>query len=257
MKLKMTLLVTAAIMGSLFLPPLEGQTLPEILYSSDPYLEYPIWISAAAAIDPSGKVHQKLFHAGAKNIINSYFVSKPHGGCFSVEEHYDALVDPPDRSSLGKAVEHSSFILVGRITAAAFGFHQSLPGQLLQVEPSEVLQGAALLDQYYIFYPAGTFAAGPHIICKTDRRYPRIPEIGDEVLLMIPETHSLTDPYLELGEASSIVVIGDNNAPDFPSSFKRSAAEASETKGSLATIPQSKGDLVESVKRMLARGESR
>ncbi len=257
MKRRIIILITAAIVGSLFLPPLEAQAFPEILYSSNPYREYPVWVSATAAIEPSGKIHQELFFPAAKRTIEGYFTSEPRNGCFRVEEHYEALVNPADRSSLDKAVEHSAFILVGRITATAFGFNQYLPGQLLQVEPSEVLQGEALLDRYYVFYPAGTFVAGPYAICKTDRRYPRIPEIGDEVLLMIPEMHSLTDPYLELEEAFSIVVIRDSNIPDVPAVFKHSDADASEIKGSLSTVPKNKEDLIESVKRTLAKRGSR
>lgn len=201
----------------------EPYDLPEILYSSNPDLMYPVWISADAAFNHDGELNEALFSAPSAKTIKGYLELPSSDGCIEVGEHYESIVDPHDRSSLRKSVHHSELVLQARVTAKEFGFHHYLPGQLLRVEPVETLRGKVFLDHYYIFLPMGEFSAGPHKFCKVDSRYPTEPRVGDGVLLMIPSTFSTEEQYLELQEASSIVVLQSDGGVSFPSLFKSEA----------------------------------
>lgn len=232
-------------------PALEGQQMPEVLYNSDPDVQSPVWVSASAAIDPSGLINRELFSPASRSTIESYFAEDPAGGCFLVEEHFEDRVNPPDRSSLGRAARHSGLVFLGHVTEVAYGFHFYVPGKLLRIKPSEVLHGDSLLDFYYIFFPVGEFAAGPYRICKSDSRYPSAPDVGDELLIMVPDTRIRfsSDPYLELEEASSVVVFHEKGAPDLPDVFKASAGEKSNP------ALKSKDALVAAVKKALGTKE--
>jgi hypothetical protein len=143
------------------------------------------------------------------------------------------------------------------VTEVDYGFHFYVPGKLLRIALGEVLKGNALLDSYYIFFPVAEFSAGPYRICKTDSRYPKAPDIGDELLIMVPgtRTRSSTDPFLELEEASSVVVIPKVGAPDLPAVFKESDAEKSAADKESAAAFKSRAELVAAVRRALSKKE--
>jgi hypothetical protein len=252
MKRPAMILLVATILMPLVGSTLEGQQrFPEVLYSTDPGVQSPVWISADLAIDPSGVIHEKLYSAPERSTIESYLTEPDADGCFRVAEYFESPVDPPDRSSLDRAAKHSDLVLIGRVTAAAYGFHSFVPGQLLRIEPSQVLHGEALLDFYYVFFPVGEFSAGPYRICKVDSRYPRPPDIGDELLIMVPDTHtrSLADPYLELDEASSVVAIPREGAVRLPPVFRDPAEKGS------TPVFKSKAELVAAVRKALSKKE--
>lgn len=245
------ILIAAAILIPLVGPVLEGQQeLPEVLYNSDTFVQAPVWVSAAAAIDSDGAVNDELFADSLREIIESFFAQPNKGDCYVVEEIFESRINPPNRSTLALAVESSELVLMGRITAADYGFHFYSPGMLLRIEPSEVLHGRAPLDFYYVFFPVGNFTAGPYRICKSDSRYPRAPQVGDELLIMAPARIRLpNDPFLELEEASSVVVVPGDAKPDLPTVFKESAkAKSTPSIGS-------KSDLVVAVKEALSKKE--
>jgi len=152
MRRRSIILMTTAVLISLTGPVLEGQRMPEIMYSTDPGVQTPVWVSAATAIDPSGLVNSKVFSEGSRSTIESYFAGAHSVDCFTVEEFFEDRISPPDRSSLDRAVLHSNFVFLGHITEVAHGFHFPVPGKLFRIKPSQVLHGEALLDFYYIFY---------------------------------------------------------------------------------------------------------
>jgi hypothetical protein len=59
------ILIAVATLIPLVGPALEGQQIPEVLYNSDPGVQGPVWVSAAAAIDPNGVVNERLFASSA------------------------------------------------------------------------------------------------------------------------------------------------------------------------------------------------
>jgi hypothetical protein len=103
-----------------------------------------------------------------------------------------------DVSTLPKRVRHATLILHAKATDFRYGFKGTTPGRLVRLEPLELLKGnEALLDEYFVFYPVGTFQVGDHKICKTDYRYPAVPEPGDEVVLLILNRPNPDAPMLE------------------------------------------------------------
>jgi hypothetical protein len=239
------ILMTTVILISLISPMLEGQRMPEVLYNTDPGVQGPIWISADAAIDPSGQINEKLFLPSIRSTLKSFFAQSQTDGCFIVEENFTERMNPPDRTSLDRAVLHSNLVFLGHITEVAYGFHFYIPGKLLRIKPSDVLHGKALLDFYYVFYPVAEFEAGPYRICKSDARYPSAPVLlGDELLIMVPDTRvrTATDPFLELEESSSVVVLREQGAPGLPDQFDDLAKEG------LAPSYQNRAELITAVR---------
>lgn len=213
-------LLVCSITGLTLVPATEATevTIPPVLFATLPHVDntYPIWVSAEAAISTDGDVVTDLFHPHLHSRLQRYLETPtdPTEGCVPVGELIADPINPPDRSHLGGAVEHASVVLLGEVVARDFGFERGLPGQLLAVRPLHTYKGDASLDHYYFFIPVGRFTAGPYTFCKTDNRYPKPPQLGDQVLIMAP-TREENGPYLNIEDAKSLIVFNDQGGGRF------------------------------------------
>jgi hypothetical protein len=202
--------------------PAAGE-IPPILYANWDYIDnsYPTWVRADAAFTSSGELIEKVFHPlnaqGLRQLLA--LPPDPEHGCIAITERFESWVNPPDRGSLRQAVLHSELIFRGEVVDRAYGFDRGWPGQLLRVEPREVLLGKAVLDGYYFFVPVGTFQAGSYELCKTDYRYPEPPGRGDEVVLMLPYAAGPDEAFLDLVWETSILVLHRDGAVGVPARF--------------------------------------
>ena len=179
----------------------------------------PTFLSADVTILPDGQLNTDLMDDRARFVMNS-ILSAHQEGCVEIEENWIDRVNPPDRSSLGKAVGTSALILEGRVVGRDYGFYQGyVPGQLLEIETEEVLRGNALA-KHFIFVPIGTFTAGPYTFCKTDSRLPEPPDLGDRVLLLIHRLLGPEEPFLDLYDDSSLIVLPEQGAARLPASLR-------------------------------------
>jgi len=196
-----------------------GDSMPQVLYSTRPEIEYPVWVAAEAALDPDGKVTRKLFAEWAANTIDSMFITiEPVDGCIPVTAAYEQFgVAPPRRDTIRAAARNVAFALHGRVTGKSYGFHEGFPGQLLRLEPIELLKGEPEnLAEYYVFYPVGDFDVGDFRICKSDNRLPEPPEIGDELLVTDPWRVTKDDRFIETWGVEGVIVIENDGTVHLP-----------------------------------------
>lgn len=197
--------------------------IPPILYTSLTTQDrtYPTWVSAEAAVDADGNLTEELFHPHAVRALEDLLTTSPReDGCLQLGNVYESIVNPPDRSSLAKATRGSDLVLLATVVSREYGFHFSEAGQLIAVRVDEVLRGEAERGEYFLFLPVGHFEAGPYSICKTDSRYAAPPDIGDEVVLLLPEVENPSEPYLDLVWGTSLVVIEESGRVRVPRAFE-------------------------------------
>lgn len=184
--------------------------IPSILYADLPARldsSYPMWAAADEVIDDQGRVTDRLSPA-LRSTIESLVATGMPGRCIEVTEYYDnypALMG----GTLAEAIDNSEQVLAGTVTAKAAGFELDEPGQLFRLDAGESYKGSADLDYYYFFVPVGRFRAGPYEICKTDTRFPAVPEVGDRVVLLVPSVSNPAEHYLRTSRDASLIILRD------------------------------------------------
>jgi len=207
----------------------EVEDIPPILYSAI-WSPAPTFISADVAIEPDGKLNTDVLDdvsvVGLSTLLDNFKRGAlDRDDCVPYGPVYVDRVNPPDRSSITAAARTSRLILEGTVAGRDYGFYRGhVPGQLLKVETRQVIKGDRLLDWYYVFYPVGRFKAGPYTFCKTDPRLPAPPELGQQVLLLIPEVADPGEPVLDLRDENSIIVLDEKGEAHLPESFSRTEA---------------------------------
>lgn len=198
--------------------------IPPILNSSL-HRTGPTFVSAGVAIDASGELNATVLDEDSLRRLGTHLDNYRRGAlertdCVPYGPVWVSRVNPVDRSSLRAAARTSQLVLEGTVVGRDYGFYEGdIPGQLLKVATERVMRGDSQLDWYYVFYPVGEFEAGPYTFCKTDDRYPAPPEIGDRVLLLVPEPGEPGEPFLPVEAAESIVVLGKSGEARLPKSF--------------------------------------
>jgi hypothetical protein len=195
-----------------------GGSMPQVLYNNQPEFEFPIWVAAEAVLDPDGTVNQRFFKPSQASTIARHLAIEPTDGCIRMTKAFiQPGMTPPSRETVELAARNVAFALHGRVTGKAYGFHGIIAGQLLRLEPIELLKGEAENHAvYYVFYPVGTFSVGAHTICKTDDRYPEPPEIGDELLVTDPWRTRKDESFIETWGAEGIIVIDSDGTVHLP-----------------------------------------
>jgi hypothetical protein len=175
-------------------------SLPDVYYRpGDPDAKYPVWVNEANMVTPSGSLNTDLVPASESFFIKGYLSSPPKNGCIPVGTFFKDFNGFPPRRSLEEATTSSRLTVLGTVTDEAPGFSGATPGQLLRVEPTEILKGRARkVDAYYVFFPVGQVSLGKTKLCKTDPRYPEAPRVGDRVVLFAPDRWPWVedDPFL-------------------------------------------------------------
>lgn len=223
--LKTPLLIRLVLLCAIFLlaPGHLFADAPQVIHSSDPDRPFPVWVSAEAAFQPSGEITESLFSPGARIVLEGLLHSGTPGECIQVEESYVSWVNPPDLSSLDKVMDKAALQLQVRVIDRDWGFgYGGTPGQLLSLEPLQAFRGRTLRDRYFIFLPVGNFTAGPASFCKTDRRFARPPEIGEDGLLLLPEPVDLSEELLDLWFPESFITLHRDGSLSLPQALRSS-----------------------------------
>jgi hypothetical protein len=199
-----------------------GDSMPQVLYSTRPEIEYPVWVAAEAALDPDGTVNRALFPEWAAKDIETNFGVEPVDGCIPIGAAYEQFgIAPPARDTVRAAARNVAFALHGRVTGKSYGFHTGIPGQLLEIEPIELLKGGPEnLAVYYAFFPVGNVPLGDRIYCKSDHRFPYTPEIGDELLVTDPWRARKDDRFIETWGPEGLIVIESDGSVHLPKHMK-------------------------------------
>lgn len=219
--------------------------IPSILYANWDYIDkaYPTWVSLEAAFTSSGELVEEVFHPHLLRQVQEILKTPtdPKRGCVPIGPVYTSWVNPPDRSSLTKAARQSETVLRGQVLAAAPGFDRGTAGQLFLVHPEEVMEGGSVPSRVLFFMPVGEFQIGERSYCKEDYRFPEPPQVGDEVLLLIPERTGPEEEFLDLQYETSLVVLPEVGGVRVPEIFSKS--EGPEAQEQL----QSRSDVLQAV----------
>jgi len=204
------LVAVVALLGGLSAAFVVSAEIPPVMYANlDFDRTYPTWVDATAAVGSDGQLDKDLFHPDHLLVLEHLLETPedPETGCILMEEVFESWINPPDRSSVSKAANHSALVFFGKVLSISQGFDRGVPGHMVEISPEQVLKGAAELETYYVFLPVGEVQVGPHNICKKDYRYPQpIPEPGDELLLMVPRVAE-AEPYLDLVYSTSFALL--------------------------------------------------
>lgn len=206
----------------------QTRSLPEILYTADPDRPWPEFVSAVAAISAKGQIESKLLDPGSRRFLQNLLSQPPsEEGCLRQDEVWNgARGASQDRTSLAAAVRNSDLVIHGRVIAKSYGFSFGAGGHLVQISPVNGFDKTLELDSYFFFVPVGRFEAGPYTICKTDSRYHGELEMGDEVVLLVPEQQNPAEPYLFPDAASSLIVLRSDAEPRLPSWYRNESQRA-------------------------------
>ena len=184
--------------------PARAEEIPELL--SIEGSEPPVFVAADRLIDDEGRLDVSLLHRATARVLVDYLPSVP--GRVELTEFYDLAPPPGDMSTFSRALHVAELVLRGEVVGKEPGFSGASPGTLYLVRPLETLRGkVGQTTPYFFFVPVGEIAAGGYEIVKTDSRYPTPPEIGDEVLLMIPWRPAAEDRFLQLPDNHGLVVL--------------------------------------------------
>ncbi|MEM9293765.1 MAG: hypothetical protein AAGD01_18960 [Acidobacteriota bacterium] len=239
-------LVLSSILLFLFAVPAVGE-IPLQLFTQNGFEShgFPDWVDARLAVNADRQLETQLFHELAISRLEDLLSGEPNSdGCLEATEHYVSEVNSPDRSSLAKAVADSSLIFKGRIIDRAFGFRWSEPGQVLEVEVVEELRGAAKHPRHFVFVPVARFPAGSFEICKTDDRYSRPPEVGEEVVLLVSSRRDTGEKLLRHQDATEMVFLYADGTVGYPIGWDHSSSPGE-------TLVQ-KSDLLSFLSRLLS-----
>jgi hypothetical protein len=198
-------------------------SLPDVYYRpGDPDAKYPVWIDQADMVTTSGGLNTALLPASEIFFIQGYLSSPPKNGCIPVGTFFEDFNGFPPRRNLEEATASSRLTVLGTVTDAAPGFSGATPGQLLRVEPIEILKGhARKVDAYYVFFPVGQVTLGKVKLCKTDPRYPEAPRVGDNVVLFAPDRWPWVedDPFLDVMDDGGIVTLRHEGTVSLPDRY--------------------------------------
>lgn len=202
-------------------------TIPKVLFRADRSSEFPLFIAASEAFNANGEPSSKLFAPEQIWSLRNLLAGPRQGSCVPLDEIYESIVNPPDQSTIDEALQNSPLIVLGDVVEREAGFHGAFPGQLLAIRPSETIGERGLRRPvYYVFYAAATFSAGPYQFCKTDRRLPPLPAVGDEVLIFSSARAVSGEPFIHISPDSGIIVIRKSGEVLLPSRLRKTAVEA-------------------------------
>jgi hypothetical protein len=153
--------------------------IPLILYQAA--YEGPVWVSESAVSSDAGLLARTL-PPGLEEVIRDW---PDPAECIEVVVHDDAR--PAEAAeSFADEVKRAERIVRGFVVGRESGFFQSRPGTLLRLQPQETLHGESRVDDQFVFVPVGEVQLGEKKMCSVDPRFPFVPEVGGELLLVIP-----------------------------------------------------------------------
>lgn len=163
-------------------PPIEGEGMPEVVFA--PFsTDYPVWVRADRVLDETGRVNRALFDNLSRSSIELYRQTEEAPPCVRLRgtlADYGYWVV----GELIERVYEADAIVRGRVTGRAAGFSQHLPATLIRIEPQETLKGPHQVGPRYFAVDVADLLLGETRFYRTDEAYPRLPELGDEVLLL-------------------------------------------------------------------------
>lgn len=210
------ILVCAVLCSSAGFAAGSGDGLPEVLYAD--WAEDPIWVRADRAFTPSGEVAEDVFREEVRAILAQYLAYPPEGDCIHIDQHVQICgMRRVGRESLTSSLHDSDWVVRARVTGRAGGYWSATPGTLVEAVPVETLKGPANRQgPHYFFMPVGTVDAGRTKFCKKQGFYADLPEVGDEVLLLVSLRGATRDGLVLTDGESGIITLHTNGKASLP-----------------------------------------
>lgn len=202
--------------------------LDDQIYFRDAGYTDPIFVSASC-------LAKELAQGGIERIRDLFDTLIVHqleraatDGCADLG-HGDENVIPESRRTFKNAVDSADNILVTRVVARSPGFHHGVAGTLLSLETDHILKGFGKSFNR-IFVEIGTFDIGDLSICKTSFYYPKLPELGDKVVILFNnDWYNRDSPILSLDGFSGLIVLPPSGPPALSQHYFKSHSALSNT----------------------------
>jgi hypothetical protein len=165
---------------------------PEILKSTNPNRQTPLWVSLSKAVTSDGKLSPVYLDKYALRDLQRSRGTGPRAAtadgpqkgpsCFGERP---AEIAAPSKT-LADLSGNSHMIIAGRIVQRTEGFFEDRPGALLTVRVDEQLQRDntyAALPEYLVYYPEAAFDVGSAAYCIRPATHPARPRVGDRILV--------------------------------------------------------------------------
>jgi hypothetical protein len=220
-RLRILSLLLVAVLGWPLAAAGRSGVIPETLYTERSET-HPTWVSASSALKADGTVDPDLFSPVDQRFIRRLLDSPQEGDCVPIGKLEEIRSRPDHRPDLASAVRDSDWVFLAKVTARAGGFSEGLPGTLIQVQPAKNLKGTGgKLPEYYVFMPAGTFRVGGVKLCKTHPLYADLPEVGEDVLLLLDSSWVNGEEFLSTGRDSGIITIHQRGGVSLPERYRQ------------------------------------
>src|SRR5206468_2054405 len=186
----------------------------------------PFWIDASL-IDAKGHYtgEGEIRQTVAWSIEHLIATPPNASGCVAVGDSWIDYVNPPSHRDLDTAVGEADFIVKGIVRKRSYGLFSNDVGQMLSVTVTKELKGISPLKTYYFFIPVGSFRLGPVDICKTDSKYPVIPEPGDTVILLGHEGFR-AGPFLNIIDEGGLLPLTQDGHVAVPRRYRAALGAA-------------------------------
>lgn len=196
--------------------------IPKSIYAD--VRERPVWVRADHALLPDGSFDPALFDQGERRVLQSLLELPWTDGCIRLgvtrPDETVAIAGEPAPTDLESAVRAADWVVVATVTARATGFHGSLPGTLLELQPEQVFKGPQGRSwAQHVFMPLGTVRVGGSALCKSDPHRAELPEVGDQVLLLTDLSARDRLGILPT-DAASITVLRRDGSVSLPQLFR-------------------------------------
>lgn len=199
--------------------------IPPVLYQAA--YERPVWVSESAVSSDTDLLLEAL-PPGFDEIIRNWADSSE---CIEIVAHNDAP-RADERGTFAEEVRRAERIVSGVIVNKEAGFFQSTPGTLLRLRPQETIFGEHRGDDQFVFIPVGEVRVGEKSVCSKDSRFPFVPGVGGEIVLLVPPHWFNDGEILFIGiDRGFLPIVNDRVA--LPQRF-----------GTSPTVPRGKRELI-------------
>ena len=194
----------------------QAATTPDLLTSTNPNRQTPLWVSAAKAVTADGKLSPVYLDEYARrNLERRRTADKPsvHRDSASAEPRQCSGERPAEIAASSRTLADLSanarMIVKGTIVQRAVGFFEDYPGTILTVRVDRQLHRDTTypsLTEYLLYYPDATFKVGETTYCIRPATHPARPKVGDRVLVYAYEPPADTSRRLIYGQASKHLI---------------------------------------------------
>lgn len=202
-------------------PLLSQQTvspLDKIQQRSDFPGQLPFWIPESLLLDEEGEPSEWL-PSSTRLFLNEVMQQPWDGQCFESHHPFPAF-NQEGRSTLRQVARDADWIFTARVTALRAGFRQIVPGTMLEIEPLKIFKGPEdRLGRHYVFFPAGEVQVGDWKICHSDASYPALPDLGDELILMVRLSAVNQEGRFLEGDDAMFITLHSNGVTSLPKRF--------------------------------------